>query len=96
VLAPDGQVARVLSGLALNGDDLRLALVEAGHGRIGTIADQVRLICYGFDPAMGVYTASLGRWLMLASAATVMALFGGIGFMALTPKPGGRKKIVSD
>jgi protein SCO1/2 len=96
VLAPDGKVARILSGLALNGDDLRLALVEAGHGRIGTIADQIRLICYGFDPAMGVYTASVGRWLMLASAATMMALFGGIGIMALTPRPGGRSKVGSD
>ena len=96
VLAPDGRVTRVLSGLALNGDDLRLALVEAGAGRIGTIADQVRLICYGFDPATGIYTAAVGRWLMLASAVTVMALFGGIGVMSLKPKPRGSRKIASD
>ncbi|MGH1569915.1 electron transporter [Methylobacterium sp. P31] len=35
LLAGDGRVARVLSPLALNGRDLRLALTEAGEGRIG-------------------------------------------------------------
>src|SRR3954471_7782245 len=50
VLAPDGRVARALSSLALNPRDLRLALVEAGEGRIGGLADRITLLCSGFDP----------------------------------------------
>ena len=38
VLAADGRLTRVLSGLGMSGNDFRLALVEAGEGRIGTFA----------------------------------------------------------
>jgi len=38
--------------------DLRLALVEAGHGRVGTFADHLRLLCYGFDPPAGGWAAA--------------------------------------
>ena len=59
MLTADGRVSRVLAGLDGSVDDLRLALVEAGGGRVGTIADQVRLLCYGFDPVRGVYTPAV-------------------------------------
>ena len=44
VVNPDGRVTRALSTLALNPRDLRLALTEAGDGRIGSIADRVILL----------------------------------------------------
>jgi protein SCO1/2 len=78
VLTSDGRVSRVLSGLALNGGDLRLALVEAGQGKIGTLFDRIRLTCSGFDPARGVYTASILRWLHIGGALTVTAIAAGI------------------
>ena len=56
MLTADGRVARALSSLALNPRDLRLALVEAGEGRIGGLADRITLLCSGFDPVHGVYT----------------------------------------
>ena len=59
VLTKDGRIARVLSGLGLSGGDLRLALVEAGQGHVGTLLDQITLRCFGFDPARGIYTASI-------------------------------------
>ena len=74
VISPEGRIARVLSGLALNGNDLRLALVDAGEGRIGTFVDRIRLLCYGFDPAQGIYTASIERWLMGTAVATVIVM----------------------
>jgi len=83
VLTAEGRVARTLSGLGLTAQDLRLVLVEAGKGSIGTFADQVRLLCYGFDPAAGVYTATVHRWLAISSVATVALLFGAIAFMLL-------------
>jgi protein SCO1/2 len=74
VVTPAGRIARVLSGLALDSTDLRLALVEAGQGRIGSWTDHVRLLCYGFDPAGGVYTAAIGRIMAGTSALTIAAL----------------------
>lgn len=83
VIAKDGRIVRVLSGLGLTGDSLRLALVDAGSGRVGTLLDQVRLHCFGFDPARGIYTASIAMMLTVAGCATVLVLIGGLAFMAL-------------
>lgn len=82
VIAKDGRIVRVLSGLGLTGDSLRLALVDAGSNRVGTLLDQIRLHCFGFDAARGIYTASIAKILIVACCATVIVLIGGIGFMA--------------
>ncbi len=74
VVTSEGHVARTLPGLAMDPASIRLALVEAGQGRVGSWRDHVRLLCYGFDPASGVYTAAAGRILAGAGAATVIAL----------------------
>jgi protein SCO1/2 len=76
VLTADGRVSRVLSSLALNSTDLRLALVEAGAGRIGNLSDQLKLFCYGFDAVHGVYSPAISRWLQLLAIFTVLALAG--------------------
>jgi protein SCO1/2 len=80
VLTKDGRITRVLSGLGLSGADLRLALVEAGQGQVGTVLDQITLRCFGFDPALGIYTASVFRWLAIAGAGTTLLLFGFMAF----------------
>ncbi|RVU16694.1 electron transporter [Methylobacterium oryzihabitans] len=74
VLTPDGRVARVISPLAMTPRDLRLALVEAGEGRVGSLADRLVLLCYGFDPKQGVYTPLIRRILAAAGAATVAGI----------------------
>ncbi|MFC4167011.1 thioredoxin domain-containing protein [Teichococcus aestuarii] len=76
VLAPDGRLSRVLGGLALDPPALRLALVEAAEGRLGSLGERLRLFCYGFDAARGVWTAWIRRVLMLGSVATSLALGG--------------------
>lgn len=74
VVTRDGRIARTLPGLAMDPASLRLTLVEAGQGRVGSWRDHVRLLCYGFDPASGVYTAAVGRILAGVGAATIAAL----------------------
>lgn len=81
VIDREGRITQVLSALGLDGADLRLALVAAGQGRVGTFADHIRLLCYGFDPAQGIYTLTIGRWLKIAGLATVAALAGAIALM---------------
>jgi protein SCO1/2 len=90
VLTAGGRVVRVLSGLGLSGNDLRLALTDAGAGKVGSVLDQIRLRCFGFDPVKGIYTASISRWLMLAAALTVLALAAGLAFMTLRFPRGAR------
>ncbi|GJD76547.1 thioredoxin domain-containing protein [Methylobacterium goesingense] len=87
LLTPDGQVARVLSPLALNGRDLRLALIEAGEGRGGTLADRLTLLCYGYDAVRGIYTPLIERILSLAGAATVLAIGLGVWLLHRRGRP---------
>ena len=86
VVTAQGRISRVLSGLGLSPADLRLALVDAGHGRVGTIADRIRLLCYCFDPATGIYSAAISRIMLGAGIVTVIAMAGGISFLAFAVK----------
>jgi protein SCO1/2 len=81
VMTADGRVSRSLSSLALNPRDLRLALVEAGAGHIGTFADRLTLLCYGFDAAHGVYAPAIARMLKLFAALTVISVLGAIAVL---------------
>ncbi len=55
VLTPDGRVSRYLYGIDYPPKDLRLALVEAGGGKVGTSFDRLLLTCYRYDPASRKY-----------------------------------------
>jgi len=59
VLSPEGLVSRYLFGMRFDPADMRLALAEAGRGRTGSVADQLLLLCYHFDPATGKYTLAI-------------------------------------
>ena len=76
LLAPDGRVSRALGGLDLNPDTLRSGLVAAASGSVGTLGERLRLLCYGFDPARGIYSGIAKRLLTVGTAATALALGG--------------------
>lgn len=76
-----GRVTRVLSALGLDGGDLRLALVDAGEGHVGSLGDRLRLLCYGFDPVRGIYTETITLWLQAAAVLTVLGMVGAIFLM---------------
>ena len=76
-----GRVSRVLSGLGLSGADMRLALVDAGGGTVGTFSDRIRLLCYGYDPARGIYTERITTALEIAAGVTLLVLAAGIFLM---------------
>jgi protein SCO1/2 len=80
-LTAEGRVSRALSSLALQSNDLRLALIEAGDGRIGGLAGRISLLCYGFDAVHGIYTRQIATLLRIAGGSTVMILAAAIGLM---------------
>ncbi len=81
VLDAGGGVRRVLSPLGLDGGDLRLALVDAGNGAVGSLADRIHLLCYGYDPARGIYTERITAMLGFAAVATLGVMAGGFLLM---------------
>ncbi len=79
LLTPDGRLARWLYGLAPDPGDLRLALTEAGEGRIGDWADQLLLLCYHYDPQTGRYGPLIWTVLRIGGGATTGIGIGLIG-----------------
>jgi len=81
VLTPDGRMARYLFGIEYGPRDLRLAIVEASDGKVGSPVDAVLLYCYHYDPMTGRYGVAIMRAMRIAGAATVLALGGFIVVM---------------
>jgi protein SCO1/2 len=79
ILTPEGVVSRYLSGVDYPPRDLRLAIVEASHGQVGTSTDRVLLLCYHYDPTTGRYGLAIMRVLQLGGLATVAGLGLAIG-----------------
>lgn len=74
VLTPEGRLARYFYGIEYAPRDVRLGLVEAAAGRIGSPIDQVLLFCYHYDPTTGKYGLLIMNVLRLTGLATVIAL----------------------
>jgi protein SCO1 len=74
VLTPSGRVSRYLYGIDFSATDLRLALVDAAAGAIGTPIDKALLVCYHYDPLTGRYTALAVDLLHWGGGASVVGL----------------------
>jgi protein SCO1/2 len=57
---------------------LRLSLVEASDGKIGTLADQLTLICYRFDHLSQGYALSIMRVVQIGGVLTLLIMGTGI------------------
>ena len=74
VATPDGRLSRYFYGIEYAPRDLRLALVEASRGKIGTPVDQLLLYCYHYDPAAGRYGAVVMNMVRVAGVVFVLIL----------------------
>lgn len=80
ILTPEGRIDRYFYGVIYPARDVRLGLVEASEGKIGTLTDHALLYCYQYDPMTGKYGVVVMNVLRAAGGLTVLIL--GI-FMAL-------------
>jgi protein SCO1/2 len=81
VLTPKGVVSRYLLGIEFPPRDVQLSLVEASGNRVGSLTDQVLLMCYQYDPSQGKYGLMVFRSLRIAGLLTVSGLGIGIAVM---------------
>jgi protein SCO1/2 len=81
VLTPQGRVSKYFYGIEYPPRDVRLGLIEASGGKIGTPVDQVLLYCYHYDPHAGKYSMVVMNVLRLAGIVTVTLLLGFIVVM---------------
>ena len=80
VLSPDGKISRYLYGIDFPTRDMRMALVEAGQGKVGTALDRVLLTCFKYDPATRRFEPyvlgfiRIGASLVFVALATLLAV----------------------
>jgi protein SCO1/2 len=78
LLTPDGRISRYFYGVEYPARDIRLALVDASAGKIGTPIDRALLFCYQYDPTSARYSASILRIIRFGGVLTMLALAAGI------------------
>jgi len=74
LVTPTGKIAQYYYGVEYSAKDMRLGIVEASQSKIGSLADQVLLYCYHYDPRTGHYGATITNIVRLAGATTVVVL----------------------
>jgi len=74
ILTPEGIVSRYLLGIRYMPTDLELSLVESSKNNIGTLADQIKLLCYAYDPHSGQYTLLVIRLVQAGALATIFSI----------------------
>lgn len=84
LLTPEGRVAQYYYGAKYFPSDLRLGLIQASHNRIGTLADQIVLYCYHYDPRIGRYGAIVTRVIQLSGGVTLLIFGSFLAFLFLT------------
>lgn len=74
VLTPDGKISRYLYGIEFSARDLKLALLEASDGKIGTTIDRLILYCYHYDPQAKGYVLFATNVMRIGGALTALVL----------------------
>lgn len=74
VMTPDGRLSKYFYGVDYKFTDLKLALMEAGGGKVGSLSDQVLLYCFQYDPHTGRYSLAILNIVKAAGVLTVLCL----------------------
>ena len=80
LLSPDGTVTRYLYGLEFQPPDFRKAVVEAGEGTVGNVADQVLIYCFVYDPDANSYVPHAMNLMRLGGGLTLLLIGIGLAF----------------
>ncbi|MSR70028.1 MAG: SCO family protein [Phycisphaerales bacterium] len=81
MIATDGRIVRYLYGVKFDPATMRMALVEAGEGKIGTPLDRFILWCHQYDPSSEGYVLFAFRVMQVGGAVTVIVLAVGLVYL---------------
>lgn len=74
IITPSGKVSKYFYGIEYHPEDLRLGLVAASKGKVGSFVDQILLICCQYDPQTGRYSLVISKVLKVAGGLTIAIL----------------------
>ena len=78
VVTPQGRLSHYFFGIEYPARDVRLALVEASQGKIGSLVDQLLLFCFHYDPVTGRYSVMIMNLVRVFGALTVLFMVSAI------------------
>jgi protein SCO1 len=81
IASPGGTVSTYLEGLTWEERDLRVGIVKAGEGQVGSLLDRVAAWCYHFDPDEGSFSVQAMRVMQIGSVGGALLLGGLLGSM---------------
>jgi len=76
IATPDGIIARYIYGLEYHPKTLRLSLIEASEGKIGSSVDRLILYCFHYDASEGRYAPVAMNIMRVSGSAGALALGG--------------------
>jgi protein SCO1 len=74
ICTPDGRISRYLYGVMFEPNAVRLSLVEASDGKVGSTLDRFILYCYHYDAEAGTYSLAAFNIMRLGGVLTVAVL----------------------
>jgi protein SCO1/2 len=80
LVTPQGRIAQYYMGVEYSPNDIRLGLVEASGGHVGSPVDEILTYCYRYDPARNKHSMLIAR-IVQAACTLTMLLLGGYMFI---------------
>ena len=74
LLSSEGKISRYLYGIEYPVKDLKLGILEASEGKIGSTLDKIILYCYHYDPYKNTYTIFATNIMRLGGIFTILFL----------------------
>ncbi|MBV9887870.1 MAG: SCO family protein [Acidobacteria bacterium] len=78
LLTPDGRISRYFYGIEYPSRDMRLGLIDASAGKIGSPIDHLLLYCFQYDPSTARYSATILRIVRIGGLLTIFTIVAGI------------------
>ena len=74
VASPEGKIARYLYGIEFDTKNLKLSLLDASEGKVGSTVDRILLYCFHYDTESKGYVLFARNFMKLGGAVTLVVL----------------------
>ena len=74
IATPEGRLSRYFYGIDYSPKDIKFGIMESSKSKIGSLAEELYLYCFHYDPSTGKYGFAILRVLRLAGVFTLLGL----------------------
>jgi len=83
MLSPEGKVTRYLNGIGQLPFDVKMAVVEAGEGKVGPTIAKKLLFCFAYDPKGKTY---IFKWEKVAGVVMTLLMLSFLVYLVMTSR----------